>query len=90
MNDFESLVEKVKEKFPSATIAVDLHQDPHGSHWLDVKKGEKNLTLEWNQKSGFGFYVGNSGYGERPTVFIAGVENAVDVTLARITEALQE
>jgi len=90
MNDFETLVTKIKERFPSAKIKTDQPEDPQGTYWLDVENCGKSLTLDWSLKKGFGFYVGNYGYGQRPTVLIAGVENAVEVTLQRITEALQE
>jgi hypothetical protein len=76
MNEFESLVEKIREQFPDAQIHIDSPEKPKGNHWLDVKNGEKSVTVEWRPAQGFGFYAADAGYGEGPQEIIPDMDEA--------------
>jgi hypothetical protein len=77
MNEIEWLVQKLHERFPEATTHVDEPEKPKGSHWLDVRNGQKIVTVEWRPELGFGFYSTDAGYGEGPEEIITEKERVL-------------
>lgn len=82
MNEFESLVEKVREQFPDAQIKVDLPEATNGNCWLDAKMGLKRVTVEWRPGKGFGFFAEDAGYGEGPNEIIPDKDKAFEKVTA--------
>jgi hypothetical protein len=50
----------------SASISVDSPQSPDGVFWLDVTDGDRQLTLFWRARFGFGVFTSDEGYGDKP------------------------
>ena len=87
MTQFKLLIKEVRGMFPTAFIHIDLPGKPGGFHWLDIRKGEKTVTLEWRPATGkrrrkgqhgFGFYAKNSAYSQGPKKICTTVEEAAE------------
>ena len=51
---------------PSLNIAIDQPVDEQGDYWLDVAGNGYETTLLWRADLGFGFYTGETAYGDKP------------------------
>ncbi len=78
MNEIEWLVEQLKKRLPEAQTHVDAPERPKGNHWLDVRQGQKLITVEWRPEQGFGFYAADAGYGEGPAEIVSSKEEALE------------
>lgn len=78
MNEFELFVEKLKGRFPDAEMHIEAPDKPKGNYWLDIRNGQKLVTLEWRPEQGFGFYAEDAGYGEGPEAIIPEGDNALE------------
>lgn len=54
MNAIERLSDTLKERFPTASLAMDPAEVPDGSWWLDVELQGHRVVIEWRPKAGFG------------------------------------
>lgn len=54
MNAIERLSDQLKERFPTASLAMDPAEVPDGSWWLDVELQGHRVVIEWRPKAGFG------------------------------------
>lgn len=54
MNAIERVSELLKERFPTASLAMDPAEVPDGSWWLDVELQGHRVVIEWRPKAGFG------------------------------------
>jgi DNA-binding XRE family transcriptional regulator len=54
MNDFERLSERLRERFPTASLRMDPASTPTGSWWLDAELQGHLVVAEWKPDAGFG------------------------------------
>jgi DNA-binding transcriptional regulator YiaG len=54
MNSIERLRNMVKERFPTATFALDSPDSPTGVWWLDLYLDASHIAVEWRPGQGFG------------------------------------
>jgi len=85
MNEIEWLVEQLKTRLSDLEIKVDEPYHPTGNHWLDAKKDQKRVTVEWRPGQGFGFFAEDADYGEGPEEVIPEKEKALE----KIIDSLQ-
>ena len=65
MNPMEQLERAIRERFPSARIAVDLAEKPGGSSFLDIEVDGHPVNVDWRPHCGFGITANpDSAYGE--------------------------
>lgn len=62
----EHLKVLLKEKVPNSAIKLDSPDSADGTWWIDIKAAKKRITLQYGNKSGFGLFYKDVGYGERP------------------------
>ncbi len=62
--DFETMM---RSWWPDATVEVDQPDHQDGEWWFDVRAGKTVIPVSWRSDRGFGLYVENSGYGEKPS-----------------------
>ncbi|MES3031187.1 MAG: hypothetical protein V4697_02125 [Patescibacteria group bacterium] len=77
MNEFESLVESIKEQFPRVKLHIDEPAKQSSGHWLDVCLGDTYVTIEWRPNQGFGFFAKDAEYGEGPEEIILDKDGAL-------------
>lgn len=68
MSDLDRLRAAILSLAPDVTTSVDAPADPMGHWFLDVRLGEKHVTVEWRPRLGqFGLGLSpDPGYGEGP------------------------
>ena len=54
MNDIERLSERLRERFPTASLKMDPAETPTGSWWLDAELQGHLVVAEWKPDAGFG------------------------------------
>jgi hypothetical protein len=54
MNEVERLRDRLQERFPTASVAVDPAETATGSWWLDVELQGHLVVTEWRPGRGFG------------------------------------
>lgn len=54
MNEVERLMNRLRERFPTASLAMDPAEAASGSWWLDVELEGHHVAVEWRPKVGFG------------------------------------
>jgi hypothetical protein len=78
MNAVEELSLRVQKAFPDASVEVDAPTHDTGHWWLDAKRGNRKITVEWRPKQGFGLGFGPGGYGEGPDLVVSSVDDATE------------
>ena len=66
MTALDQFIAKAQEFRPSVNIAIDRPADERGDYWLDVAIDGFQTTLVWRADGGFGFYTGETAYGDKP------------------------
>ncbi len=61
----------IAASFPEATIDVDRPLRDDGEWWFDIGLGGREIHVSWQAARGFGVYLGEPGYGERPSEIYA-------------------
>lgn len=85
MNELQLLGEDIRKRFPNATLQFDPAPERSiAGHWLDIKHGDKTLTIEWRSARGFGFYANDSVLYEGPEKVITDREQALQEVVNRI------
>lgn len=84
--EWRSLIRRIRKHFPKAEIRPDVPIKPIAPHWIDIKLGDKKISVEWRPrkgkyrkkgKHGFGFFADdNVGYGEGPNMICVSVPAA--------------
>jgi hypothetical protein len=64
MNDIEIIERDLSARFPGLTIRLDPPADPSGTWFIDVRRNNRVLTIQWRQDRGFGLSAAAGGYGE--------------------------
>ena len=54
MNDIQRLSERLRERFPTASLKMDPAETPTGSWWLDAELQGHLVVAEWKPDRGFG------------------------------------
>jgi DNA-binding XRE family transcriptional regulator len=54
MNDIQRLSERLRERFPTASLKMDPAETPTGSWWLDAELQGHLVVAEWKPDLGFG------------------------------------
>lgn len=89
ISSFVQLHTELARRLSDAQFDHDRPHNPKGSHWLDVRKNDKHVAIEWRQSTGFGvsLVTAQSGYGEGADhVFTeAELPKAVDKVVELIT-----
>ncbi|MFZ2871600.1 helix-turn-helix domain-containing protein [Zavarzinia sp.] len=62
--DFPALV---AEALPGAAVNVDQPSRNDGEWWFDIKLDGAETQVSWTSWRGYGVYLGEPGYGERPS-----------------------
>lgn len=62
--DLPTLIAKA---LPGATVVVDQPSREDGEWWFDIKLDGLETQVSWTSSRGFGIYLGEPGYGERPS-----------------------
>ena len=86
MNDIEIIEHDLRNRFPGATVTIDVPADPAGTWYVDVRDIHQALTIQWRSDRGFGVSAGAGAYGEGSEEIystIAQVENRVAELLQR-------
>jgi len=64
MNDIEIIERDLCARFPGLNIRIDQPSDPAGTWFLDVRRNNRVLTIQWREDRGFGLSSAAGGYGE--------------------------
>jgi hypothetical protein len=64
MNDVEIVERDLRTRFPGATVRLDPPSDPTGTWFVDVRRDQRALTIQWRPDHGFGLSAAEGGYGE--------------------------
>jgi hypothetical protein len=64
MNDVEIMERDLRARFPGATVRLDPPSDPTGTWFIDVRRNQHALTIQWSQDHGFGLSAASGAYGE--------------------------
>jgi DNA-binding phage protein len=62
--DFPALIAAL---IPGAAVSVDRPLRDDGEWWFDIRHCDLETQVSWHPRRGFGFYLAEPGYGERPT-----------------------
>ena len=80
MNDIEIIEHDLRNRFPGATVTIDVPSDPAGTWYVDVRGKQQALTIQWRRDLGFGVSTSPGVYGDGAEEIystIAQVENRV-------------
>ncbi len=80
--DVEWLIKELKKRLPDVVVKVDEPELASGNYWLDIKRSDKEIVVEWRQKEGFGFFAEDASFGEGPNEIIADKEAALEKILS--------
>jgi hypothetical protein len=64
MNDIEIIERDLRSRFPGAIVTVDAPSDPSGTWYVDVRRQQQALTIQWRRDRGFGVSASPGEYGE--------------------------
>lgn len=64
MNDIQIVERDLRERFPGATVRVDAPSNADGTWYVDVRRNQQALTIQWRADRGFGLSAAASAYGE--------------------------
>jgi hypothetical protein len=64
MNDIEVIERDLRNRFPGATVTIDVPADPAGTWYVDVRRDHQALTIQWRRDRGFGVSAASGAYGE--------------------------
>ena len=64
MNDIEIIEHDLRSRFPGATVTIDAPADPAGTWYVDVRRNQQALTIQWTPRRGFGLSTKPGEYGE--------------------------
>ncbi len=62
--DFAALI---SQALPGATVEVDQPSREDGEWWFDIRLDGAETQVSWTSRQGYGVYLGEAGYGERPS-----------------------
>lgn len=67
-NAINELLDRLRNDFPSIECAVDRPRDSDGVWWIDLRRDDLELTIQWSSKQGFGLFTDEEvGFGDLPT-----------------------
>ena len=70
LNPFASHLH-LRARFPGATVRIDSPTDPAGTWFIDVRRNQRALVIQWKQGRGFGFmYAQQTPYSESNLTWI--------------------
>ena len=78
----DQLIKLIETKFENVKASIDLPEDPIGESWIDITAGNFSTSISYRRGVGFGLYIMDSVYGERPDELYRTVEKAAQ----RITQ----
>ena len=89
MNEVERLRNRLQERFPTASLAMDPAETPSGSSWLDVELQGHHVTVAWRPEAGFGISTPSgddfdSGADEIYTSESAALDRVQELLLGRV------
>ena len=87
MNPIETLERDIQRAVPEAWTRLRRPRNPEGEWWLDAKKDEHIVTIQWSSRRGFGISASalDEGYGEGPEETESNSERAT----ARVVQLLR-
>lgn len=54
MNGIQTLIETLQGQDPDLEMELDRPENPNAPWWLDIKKGDQWVVVEWRPARGFG------------------------------------
>lgn len=64
MNEVEIIERDLRARFPGATVKIDAPSNADGIWYVDVRRNQQALTIQWSPDRGFGLSAAVGGYGE--------------------------
>jgi len=80
----EELKRELSRLIPLCVTDVEEPERDGGAFWIDVRLGEKRLTLEYRPGLGFGLFHAEAGFGEGP----AEIYRTADLAARRVAQLM--
>jgi len=80
MTDIEIIERDLRARFPGATVRIDRPSVAGGTWYVDIRRNQQTLTIQWRPDRGFGVSADAGAYGDgADEVYstVAQVENRV-------------
>jgi len=65
-NVLEQFRTRLLADIKNCEVEIDAPDNEAGNWWIDVRAGNKRMSLEYRPRKGFGVFDRDSGYGEGP------------------------
>jgi hypothetical protein len=82
MTAIEKLKLQVEEVLPDATCSLDAGEGPGAPWFLDCRRDDRIVTVEWREGSGFGISAGTGATMEGPDEVYPDVSDALSSVLS--------
>ena len=66
VDTIDAFVRALREVAPSASTHIDSPSDPNGESFIDLTDGEFSTEISYRPETGFGIFVSDRQYGQRP------------------------
>lgn len=89
-NEISEFIAHLKVNEPTISVQCDAPDNPEGAYYLDLQDGEVGIEVIFRQRVGFGFFIGEAGYGQRPDEIYHTPEKAATRALMLHRQLLRE
>ena len=72
----KTLLNDLRQRFPTARVKLDAPDNPNGEHWIDVITDQGRASFAWRPALGFGFYAEDAGFGDGPEKIVKNHQDA--------------
>jgi hypothetical protein len=85
-NPLEQFRRQLLEAGPDLSVEVDEPDSPDANWWIDIRRANKRITIEYRPRYGFGLFHQKSGYGEGP----AEIYRTPELAARRVAQLLKK